>query len=490
MGGNLARIQHIVVVMLENRSFDNMLGFLYADKGNVPPLNLPALDPASFDGLLPPTNSDVFWNPSNTDFFSTAGTAADRVFASSGTTGTAPFTVPNPDPNELFSNFNFQIFGTQTPAENQQPTMLGFLVDYLIATGNDLNAAQRIMQSYSPSQVPVLSRLATSYAVCDRWFGSVPAQTWPNRGFVHTGTARGQVSNASPFAYNTETIYEVLQKTGNSWGIYKDAVLPSLTKLQYPRLGLFPFHFHQFAQFQVDARNGTLPSYSYVEPSFAIEPNDQHSPHNVTDGERFLAEVWAAVSTGAHWAQTLLVITYDEHGGCYDHVPPPWGAVIPDAASNPGAQGFRFNRFGVRVPAVVISPLIEAGTVFRSPTGVPFDHTSILATLRDWLAIPDSAMLSSQRIKAAPTLEFLITRDQPRDMLPDVAPLATPLAMLAVANLAATPVNDLQLSMIAAVESIRQLRELQPQEVEHLRQRVPTVADMAQYFNEVGMTNP
>jgi len=239
----------------------------------------------------------------------------------------------------------------------------------------------------------------------------------------------------------------------------------------------------------VDARNGALPSYAYVEPSFAIEPNDQHSPHNVTDGERFLAEVWTAVSTGAHWAETLLVITYDEHGGCYDHVPPPWGAMIPDTASYPGAQGFRFNRFGVRVPAVVISPLIEAGTVFRSPTGVPFDHTSILATLRDWLAIPDSAMLSSQRIKAAPTLEFLITRDEPRDTLPEVAPLTNPLAMLAVANLPATPVNDLQLSMIAAVESLRQLRELQPQEIEHLRQRVPTVAAMAQYFKEAGMTN-
>jgi phospholipase C len=489
MASNLAKIQHIVVVMLENRAFDNMLGFLYADQGNLPPRNLPSLDHASFDGLLPPASPDAFWNPANADFFSTPGTAPDKVFASSGTTGTTPFTVPTPDPSELFPDFNFQIFGTQTPAENQQPTMLGFLVDYLKATGNDLSTAKCIMESYSTSQVPVLSQLAKSYAVCDRWFASVPAQTWPNRGFVHTGTSRGQVTNSGPFAYNTETIYEVLQKTGNSWGIYKDTVIPSLTKLQYPRLGLFPSHFHQFAQFQVDAKNGTLPSYSYVEPSFAIEPNDQHPPHNVTDGERFLAEVWAAVSTGAHWAQTLLLITYDEHGGCYDHVPPPWGAIIPDAASNPGAQGFRFNRFGVRVPAVVISPLIEAGTVFRSPTGVPFDHTSILATLRDWLAIPDSAMLSSQRIKAAPTLDFLITRDQPRDTLPEVAPLTHPSAMLG-ANLPATPVNDLQLSMIAAVEAVRQQRELQPQEVAHLRQRVPTVAHMAQYFKEAGMTNP
>ncbi len=490
MAGNLAKIQHVVVVMLENRSFDNMLGFLYADQGNAPPLNLPSQGRPSFDGLLPPTVSDAFWNPANAAFFSTPGTVPDKAFASEGTTGPSPFTVPDPDPNELFPHFSFQIFGTQTPTENQSATMLGFLVDYLAAAGNDLTTAKRIMESYSPGQVPVLSQLARSYAVCDRWFGSVPAQTWPNRGFVHTGTSRGQVSNSGPFAYNTETIFEVLQKTGNSWGIYKDTVVPSLTKLMYPRLGLFPLHFHQFDQLRADAKDGTLPRYSFVEPSFTIEPNDQHSPHNVIVGERFLAEVWAAVSTGANWAQTLLVITYDEHGGCYDHVPPPWGAIIPDAASFPGGQGFRFNRFGVRVPAVVVSPLIEPGTVFRSPTGVPFDHTAILATLRDWLAIPVSVMLPSQRIKAAPTLELLLTRDQPRDTLPDVVPLMQPGTMLAVAAPPATPVNALQLSMIAAVEAVRQQRELQPQEVEHLRQRVPTVAHMAQYFEEVGMTNP
>jgi hypothetical protein len=141
MASNLAKIQHIVVVMLENRSFDNMLGFLYADQGNVPPLNLPELGTPTFDGLLPPSASNAFWNPSNPDFFSTSGSAPNKVFASSGTSGATPFTVPNPDPNELFPHFNFQIFGTQTPAENQQPTMLGFLVDYLSAKGNDPNSA-------------------------------------------------------------------------------------------------------------------------------------------------------------------------------------------------------------------------------------------------------------------------------------------------------------------------------------------------------------
>jgi phospholipase C len=490
MPSNLAKIQHIVVVMLENRSFDNMLGFLYADEANVPPRNLPAAGQPTFDGLLPAGSSDAFWNPANADFFGNPPAPPNKVFASSGTSGAAPFTVPDPDPKELFPNFNYQIFGTETPADNQPATMRGFLVDYLNSTAGDVAAASHIMESYSPAQVPVLSQLARSYAVCDRWFGSVPAQTWPNRGFVHTGTSCGQVSNSGPFAYNTETIYEVLQRTDNSWGIYRDTLVPSLTKLQYPRLGLFPFHFHQFATFQDDAKKGKLPSYSFVEPSFAVEPNDQHSPHNVTDGEHFLAEVWSAVSTGAHWNETLLVITYDEHGGCYDHVPPPWGAAIPDAASDPGAQGFRFNRFGVRVPAVVISPLIEPGTVFRSPTGVPFDHTSILATLRDWLELPDSAMLASERIKAAPTLEFLLTRDLPRTTVPSVAPLTHPAAMAPVANAPAVPVNDLQLSMMASVEAIRQQRQLLPHEVEQLRQRCPTAAHMARYFKDAGLTNP
>src|SRR5205807_2529638 len=105
-----AKIQHIVVVMLENRSFDNMLGFLYAEQGNKPPLNLPAKQPTTFDGLLPFDLSDAFWNPANPDFFDVPGSAPDKVFASSGTTGPAPFTVPNPDPNEKFPNFNFQIF--------------------------------------------------------------------------------------------------------------------------------------------------------------------------------------------------------------------------------------------------------------------------------------------------------------------------------------------------------------------------------------------
>ena len=101
------------------------------------------------------------------------------------------------------------------------------------------------------------------------------------------------------------------------------------------------------------------------------------------------------MSQSPSWNETLLIITFDEHGGTYDHVLPPTGAATPDKASDPGQNGFRFDRFGVRVPTILVSPWIEAGTVFRSNTATPLDHTSILATVRDWLGIPSRIRCSS-----------------------------------------------------------------------------------------------
>lgn len=487
MPTTLNQIQHIVVVMLENRSFDNMLGFLYAAESNRPPRNLPAQGSASFDGLT----ANQFWNPANADFFS-QGAAPDKVFASAGTTGAAPFRVPDPDPNEAFANMNFQIFGdAATPADNHQATMLGFLVDYQTAKGSNPVSAPQIMQSYTPQQVPVLSALARSYAVSDAWFASAPAQTWPNRAFVHAGTARGEVTNGNVWAYATKTIYEVLSKAGATWAIYKNTELPSLTQLQYPALMLSLSHIQHFSKFQAAAKNGTLPKYSFIEPSFFLQPEDQHPPHDVSLGERFLWEIWNAVSTGPKWNETLLVITYDEHGGCYDHVPPPWGAVSPDAASDPGMFGFRFNRFGVRVPCVVISPYIEPGTVFRSATGVPCDHTTILATLRDWLKIPSGLMLPSKRIAAAPTLDFLLTRDQPRADLPDIPePVRAARGLMAPVEDLARPLNDLQFSMLVAIQAATLHRDLVPEEIAQLRQSVPTKAAFQAFFQGAGRQRP
>ncbi len=446
VGDGMDRIKHLVVVMMENRSFDNLLGFLYADLNNAPPFNIPAPSPGgktTFDGLVQPNPTSDFWNPSNADYFT--GKDPAKVFASRGTTGAQPFLAPDHDPHEEFDNITAQIFGPK--ASTRTDKMRGFLVDYITTDPGHPEKANQLMECYSPEQVSVISQLARNYAVSDRWFCSTPNQTLPNRAFMHAGTSMGRVNNKPEPLYDAETIFEVLRDTGHSWKVYNDTVLMSLARLQFPQLWdpVLQPHFHTMGEFDEDCRDGTLPEYSFVEPSFQIEPNDVHPPHDVRLGEQFLLRIWKAVSRGKEWNSTLLVITLDEHGGCYDHVEPP-AAVPPDTASNPGEESFRFDRFGVRVPTVIISPFIEAGTVFRSPTEVPYDHTSILATIRDWLQIPEEKMLSSARIEKAPTIGTVLTRTTPRTDLPAVA----------VADTAAKPTtqwlarNDLQEAMIVA----------------------------------------
>jgi phospholipase C len=433
----LAPIEHIVVVMLENRSLDNMLGTLYA--GDVlPSVVLPTSSPPGFDGLRA-----GLWNPSNPDYFD--GNPPQRVAA---TAAVQSSTVPDPDPEETFTNVSFQIFGPEGPNPIPRWPMQGFVVNY--ANTGAQNATQ-IMQCHSPAQVPVLAGLARSYAVCDAWFASVPSQTWANRAFVHAGTSNGHVDNGSPpdpLKWDVATIFDVLGSFGASWTIYHDTVLvPSLTRTMFPKLWpqSLDGHFRNVDEFVQDCAQDRLPRYAFLEPSFLIEPNDEHPPHDVNAGEAFLHRIWSAISTSPAFSSTLFIITFDEHGGCYDHVLPPFGALAPDSTGMPGDEGFRFDRFGVRVPTVVVSPWISAGTVFRSDTATPYDHTSILATLRDWLGISGTAMPPSHRIETAPNLGQLVTRSTPRTDLPV---LPAPPTNVALTPTSAAP-NDLQRSLVS-----------------------------------------
>jgi len=182
-------------------------------------------------------------------------------------------------------------------------------------------------------------------------------------------------------------------------------------------------HFANFSSFlrRCSATNDQkLPAYSFVEPRFTPElglfkvdyPNDYHPPHNICRGEQFLAQVYGAIRSSPYRDNILLVITFDEHGGCYDHVPPPTGAAAPEPGATSRDGSFHFDRYGVRVPALVVSSYVEPGTVFRANAGeAPYDHTSILATLRDWQGLdrnPHAPFLPSPRIKAAPTLQRVL----------------------------------------------------------------------------------
>jgi phospholipase C len=441
----LSRIRHLVVLMLENRSFDNMLGLAY-DRTH-PPRNLVPADGPTYFGLDFGPNGTTpgsgYWNPSNAAFFDDP--SVNPLEAPISPAAPNDFKSPSPDPGEHFDRITAQIFGhgenRVTPANNE---MLGFLLDYAGSAGSAVAAG--IMRYYTPQHVPVMTALAQQFAVCDRWFAASPTQTLPNRSFFHTGTSCGKVNNwpYDPLDFNAPTIFNVLDQLrctpwdstkGPTWKIYKDSLLRILdrlpaTSVQFPHLWLdragADLHFKHIDDFHADAAAGTLPTYSFLEPRLLIDGNDQHPPRDIRPGEQLVFDIYETVRKSPKPEEILLVITYDEHGGCYDHVPPPFGATAPDPMrKNPP---FNFDRWGVRVPAIFISPLIEEGTVFRSTNKTaggeerPYDHTSIPATIKKWLTIPDDQMLTSARIADAPIVDdSIVSRTVPRTM-PTIPP--------------------------------------------------------------------
>jgi phospholipase C len=398
-GRHLAAIEHIVVLMLENRSFDHMLGFLYEDLGN----QSPAGDP--FEGL---TGTE-----SNTD----ANGAEAKVFKIDPSRPGAYF-MPGSNPGEGYSATNLQLFGADPAPSPAAAGNTGFLTNYAATLA--LNKQRHrpivpgtvptdIMGMFTPEMLPVLSGLARGYAVCDRWYCSVPTETIPNRAFAAAATSQGHMNDLTK-SFTVPTIYGLLTASGTRWKIYGYDKEP-LTRLDFPDTTSAPdANFGLFADFQADAAAGQLPGYAFLEPSWGSAGNSQHPNYDVAKGEQLIHDVYRALRDGRGWNQTLLIVTYDEHGGCYDHVPPPAVAIPPDQA--PGEYGFDFTRFGVRVPAVLASPLIAAGTVFRVPdASMPLDHTSILKTVQTRWGL---ASLTA-RDAAAPDVADALTLDTPRD---------------------------------------------------------------------------
>ena len=367
----LTSINNIVVLMLENRSFDHMLGFLYAANGNVSPTG------TQFDGLT--------GNESNPDSSGNA-VPVTQIQASDENA----YYMPGADPGEGYSATNSQLFGTTTAPSPANATNQGFVTDYSYTLGWEAKekwsilpgtTANDIMNVFTPALLPILSGLATGFAVCDQWFCSVPTETLPNRAFVCAATSQGYL-NDNTKKYTCPTIFGALSNANVSWSIYGYSE-PPLTRQDFPdTVNADDSHFGLFPDFQAAAANGTLASYVFLEPSWDAAGNSQHPNYNVALGEQLIHDVYYALRNGPNWNQTLLIITYDEHGGCYDHVPPPLGATPPD--NSVGEYGFDFTRFGPRVPTVLVSPLIPAGTVFRvAPGTTPLDHTSILKTVEN-----------------------------------------------------------------------------------------------------------
>jgi phospholipase C len=422
------RIDTVIVLMLENRSFDNLLGWLY-EPANEPARNLPVATPPTFDGLV----AKRYWNTPVASEHDTAP-ESKRIYAGKVVGSDRK---PDPNPREVCSSFVEQMFGSPAPKAGAEPNMWGFVQNYAVkAKGGDVNG---IMEAYTPEQVPVLSWLAKNYAVCDRWFGSLPSETWPNRSFLHAGTSFGRLNNCDgpetedcvpnflPYA-GQRTIFDVLDEHKIPWRLFQDALMQgTLTSAQFWTIAQ---KMHRsagdFYYFKKTVESDELPRYIFLEPSYGLDPNDQHPPHKISSGEALLLKTYEILANSPAWYRSLLVITYDEHGGCYDHVSPP-AAVAPDGhVPQFGVGGINpFKQYGPRVPAIVVSPYVEAGTVFRGTQGREFDHTSIVASLRDWLMPGLSDILGANpRIAAAPTFWNLLTRATPR--APEKPPALAP----------------------------------------------------------------
>jgi phospholipase C len=261
---------------------------------------------------------------------------------------------------------------------------------------------------FTPTMLPVLSGLARGFAVCDQWFSSAPTETLPNRAFACAGTSQGHMDDKTK-TYTAPSIFGLLTKNNLDWRIYGYDAEP-LTRMTFPDTTNAPeTHFGLFTDFQAAAAAGTLPPYTFLEPSWESTGNSQHPNYNVALGEQLIHDVYYALRNGPGWNQTLLIVTYDEHGGCYDHVPPPTNAVPPD--TDAGEYGFDFKRFGLRVPTVLVSPLIPAGTVFRvAANSMPLDHTSILKTVEQRWGLP----ALTARDAAAPAIGAVLTLKTPR----------------------------------------------------------------------------
>jgi len=467
MQSNLNQINHIVVLMLENRSFDHMLGWLGTSNGGRQKVN--GVAGKKLKNKIP-------------NYADPPGDGSKFVHVGVETR----MTNPNPDPGEEYPHVNTQLYGHIIPAANHNKPfdanpynlpiklprtapMNGFVLDYIYnftaIRGRTPTYAEYsvIMNCLEEESVPVLSMLAKEYAVFDAWFAAVPSQTLCNRSFMHAATSHGYVLN-SPFyhwmMHETQTIFDQIsdkQDPAVSWKIYYDKLdVVSLTGLQNPKLWKHRSNFKYMDAFYSDAAGGTLPGYSFLEPRFFIDHNDQHPPvgeqiletSSVLAGEQLLYDVYNAVRTGKNWEQTLLIITYDEHGGCYDHVSPP-AATPPDPTAPFGQMGFRFDRLGVRVPTVMVSPYIKKGTVISDV----YDHTSILKMIeKRWELEP-----LTERDKYANDPSKVLNLSSPRTDYPEI----TPRKYIISERSREAPLNDLQkgiLLFMAGFEDAQQLR--------------------------------
>ena len=361
-----SKIKHVFVLMLENRSFDHMLGF-----SGITGIDAATGRPTAIDGL---NGSES--NSYNGVTYPVVRGAPDR----------APYDPPHGFPGvleQLCGEGAAYVSGAPYPPINNS----GYVSIYAKSHPEQPDGA---MQCFTPDQVPVLTALAREFAVCDRWFCSMPGPTEPNRWFVHAGTAgffdegptHREYAEAfstpwSGIAFSQGTIFDRLKEAGKKWRVYACDSFPNVAMLKGVSR---TFDIDDFEDFASDVASPSYDAaYTFIEPSYdAFDDyeggNSGHPLGSVKSGELLIKQAYEALRRSPLWESSVLIITYDEHGGFYDHVAPP--ATRP-TGSKGRKFGFTFDQLGPRVPAVVISPLIPRNLIDHRT----YEHSSVVSTL-------------------------------------------------------------------------------------------------------------
>ena len=348
---DLDKIRTIVVVMMENRSFDHMLGYR----------------------SLPPVNGDVDGQSEDP--------AWQRQFTNTDVGGqeTQPFLNANPyklppgfDPPHQRKNVTAHLGELK---DGVYP-MNGFIKAIPSSVSTDPNVRRLVMGYFGTKEAPMTDFLANNFTICDRWFSSLPSGTQPNRLMAMSGLSMID-TNKTPLP-KQELVYDWLNTNKINWRVYHQGI-PFFTLMLHwiPEI-LLSNRFRPFNQLEADLANtppAQRPQVIFIEPAYGDSPHlgrctDDHAPSGISDGQEFLMQVYNAVTASpSFWKSSVTIIAYDEHGGFFDHVSPPSIPTNPP----PGASYARFESLGVRTPAYVVSPFVRPRVAHNL-----FDHTSIL----------------------------------------------------------------------------------------------------------------
>ncbi|RKO99001.1 hypothetical protein CXG81DRAFT_15167 [Caulochytrium protostelioides] len=408
-------IKNVVLIVLENRSFDHYLGAMADERPDI-------------NGVH---ENDTYANPT-WDVYQTED--LDVLSKQAVQMGIR-------DPPHEANMARLGIYGKMFPEPDDPPNMSGFVkAAQLHWRSSQMTDLRDIMDGMdTKTMLPVTWTLANEFAVFQNWYASVPGPTYPNRLFIYSCTSRGDLSNFNSRifrGYPQDSIFTRLTQQNVSWINYHTMAPLSLFFKDQRSARNIRENTAPYEDFAKHAANGELPEFTMIDPTFvnmvgAYVENDAHPPSDTARAEALVKEVYEAVRNGPQWNTTLLIITFDEHGGFWDHVPPPAKGVPPPDVYSSSRTDFAFDRLGLRVPTIMISPWINKGRVVSepepddkpSPTS-HFEHCSLAATFKKMFGW--DRFLTRRDAWAATFEGIFLERSEPRTDCPTTLPEPLP----------------------------------------------------------------